>query len=437
MKDILTEVPDDALVETIIHEYKDRKTSAADLKKIISKFVPDNQEKKEILLTKVNEALKNVNASEQEIKFLTTEENWQSLALSQKIDEFLTLSPERYSNISQQFGLKQFIEMAITSDNLKSSSVIEKFFIFFTDKDSAVRKVAGKDIFELVDVVFSGRKAEFFEVLFSGLISAFRTESEKEILDIVIAALEKLIFISLSAEDYKLFKNVFIEFNNLLVLEGLTKEKKEKIRELIKQLTSENILKRVIEKLLDFVDNNKDYSQISELLVVIGKPAVGYLIEEAMLEKNIGFVGYFAGYLRRKAVARILVQTEKEFVKDELKKKLMDNRWFIVRNTMDLIMHTEEPQLYPLFDLVKKHNDVRIRRKLTFILGRLNCKDSLNLCYELSADPDENVSLSALRIIGQLGDKASIEALSKIKLKGLPEEAKVAAIEDIKKRIGS
>jgi len=437
MRDILSEVPDDVIVDMIVKEHKDHKTSGPELKKIISKFVPEGSERKDELLNKIRDSLKvNEEATEEEIKFLTTEEKWKSLGIEDKIAEFLKMTGERYVNISQQFGFKSFIEVVLSGEDAKSNLVIKRFFDFLADKDPAVKKAAIKDILELVDAVFADRKPGLFETLFSEFIAAFKNENEKEIIDTISAGLEKFIFVALSGDNFILFKKVFTEIKKIsAVSQDLPKDKLDIINNLLQEFLSENVLKRIVEKFLEFIDNNKDYAEIAGVLTAIGDPVIPYLVEEAMLENNIGFVGYFAGYLRRKTVAGILVGMSKEAVITELKKKLYDNRWFVARNAMDLIMHTNNQEFFVLLDLVGKHSDARIRRKLIFILGRINYKGTLNICYELCRDEDENVCIGALRIIGEKGNNDSIGILEKLNLKGPAVQARASAIEEIKNRM--
>ncbi len=435
IKALAGEFPEDVVLDLIKKEYKEGNNSPEQFKEIVSKFLPEDKEQKKALLDKIINTLKENGAKEEELKFLTQEESWPNLSFSEKIIDFLNMNADRYVYISKQYGFASVMEFALSSDTEQVKKILERLVYFIESDTPEAVNIAKQDLLALIDLVFTFKKGEFLELLLNTFLSELHKEHNKETISIFINNIEKLTYVVFSMSAFDLFTKVINELRKLINETDTLADIKANINLVLSHICSEEIIQRLIERLFNYVDNNEDYAQIAHVFVAIGKSAANKLIDEAMFEKNINIVGYFGGYLRRKAVGNILNMMDKNEVMEFIKDRLQNEKWFIVRNTIDLIMHIDNPEYISLLDIVKDNNDSRVRRKLLFVLGRFKSKQALDICYSLANDRDDAIAMGAIKLIASIGEKDSVEFLNNLSVKHSLRDEKNKAIEELKQRL--
>ncbi|MDP8260662.1 MAG: diguanylate cyclase [Candidatus Gygaella obscura] len=435
IKALAGEFPEDVVLDLIKKEYKDGDNSPEQFKEIVLKFLPEDNDQKKTLMDKISKLLKEEGASEEELKFLTQEEFWPKLGFSEKIIDFMNMASDRYVYISNKYGFNPVMEFALSSETGEVKKILERLVYFIESDSLEAKKIAKQDLLSLIDLVFTYKKSEFLELLINTFIAELRKEHNEETTSIFINHIEKLTYVVFSMAAFDLFSKVINELKKLVAEDNTSEDMKANLSLVLSHICSDEIVQRLIERLFNYVDSNEDYSQIIQIFVAIGKQAANRLIDEAMFEKNINVVGYFGGYLRRKAVGNILNMMDKNDVMEFIKNRLQNEKWFIVRNTIDLIMHIDNPEYILLLGIVKDNNDSRVRRKLLFVLGRFKSKQALDICYSLANDRDDAIAMGSIKLIASIGDKDSLDFLNNLSVKHSLRDEKNKAIEELKERL--
>jgi HEAT repeat protein len=230
------------------------------------------------------------------------------------------------------------------------------------------------------------------------------------------------------------------------VLERLEKERSRfsdgvelsSIQAVYERIFEGKYIKIIIEELLNRIDKNIFYSDIAEIIILIGEVMINPLIDEAMIEDK-HYLGYFGVYLRRRSIGEILGAIVKSYGRESisaiLEEKLKSEQWGVVKNAIDLIMYIQEPALCSLLSPLIRHPDADVRKKVALALSRFPKPENLRILDELLKDQDSEVRLNAINLLAKAGDKSDIALLKNLN-DPANKEAILAAVVALENRWG-
>ncbi|MBM3252593.1 MAG: HEAT repeat domain-containing protein, partial [Candidatus Omnitrophica bacterium] len=141
----------------------------------------------------------------------------------------------------------------------------------------------------------------------------------------------------------------------------------------------------------------------------------------------------------RRAIGEILGQiikrTGTETIEKELNEKFLDNRPYIIRNLIELLVFIHNQSLVILLARLLNNEDADVRSKVVFALGRIGGKDSFQLLARALEDEDKDICIKALKVLGKVGEKTTIDILKKYASRKDIAIEVAEAIKNIEKRI--
>ncbi|MFQ5742969.1 MAG: HEAT repeat domain-containing protein [Acidobacteriota bacterium] len=97
---------------------------------------------------------------------------------------------------------------------------------------------------------------------------------------------------------------------------------------------------------------------------------------------------------------------------DEIQKHLRDQRWFFVRNLVWIIGEIGDQGFVRHLGLIANHDDVRVRREAVRALAKLRGDRAVEQLQAVLQDPDFEVTMLAVRGLGQSGSRSAVGSLS-------------------------
>ncbi len=147
--------------------------------------------------------------------------------------------------------------------------------------------------------------------------------------------------------------------------------------------------------------SSKDAALIETIARLKGR-AAGRVADRLSTEDDVG---------ARKTLNNILVRMGKEII-PQLLEGLMDERWYVVRNTVRILGEIGES--HSVEDALRSplvHKDPRVRKETVRALSMIKGPETINLIKSVLDDSDGSVVELALVSLGLLGDEGSVQTL--------------------------
>ncbi len=147
--------------------------------------------------------------------------------------------------------------------------------------------------------------------------------------------------------------------------------------------------------------SSKDAALIETIARLKGR-AAGRVADRLATEDDVG---------ARKTLNNILVRMGKEII-PQLLEGLMDERWYVVRNTVRILGEIGES--HSVEDALRSplvHKDPRVRKETVRALSMIKGPETINLIKSVLDDSDGSVVELALVSLGLLGDEGSVQTL--------------------------
>lgn len=278
------------------------------------------------------------------------------------------------SSAPQEDDLKRAYEDASGAEDEAEATLVP-----ITDKDlkSLVREVERDQ---------TDKKEKFTEMLFDMLYHSESAEEAKDIVEILMSALE----FTLSHGD----------------LSGAVRIL-NKAREMAGTTITED-MKRHLASLSGFAGSQKLVKSVGDLF------DTGALENEAVFSEYVEFLDKNAiapfmtvlGELksinaRKMFINALIFLGNKDIV--ALAKGLRDDRWYVVRNIIYVLRMMADKRAVEYLTKAIKHNDVRVRKEVVKALGELGAQGVAQNIRECLDDPDSTVRAASIRALGALG----------------------------------
>jgi len=441
IKELIPEFPDNIVVDLLTDEFSKSKASATKMRGLIRRFLI-NPTQRNRLLPLLKERFTRAGLSKEDIPWVFGEKDWKDLSLEERVNEFSKMTARDFLSLQQEVDINTLV-LETFKQNRKDllKIILDKWKDFLRDKTLDIKLKIAKIFRGLVDLIPSS-KDELFVDLTDFLFDAFRSERDLDIYSQLISYLTNPTIALVDRKKFLDAKKIISKLNKEHSRENLPISQKKYIRQALDKITQPARLKEVVAELVKRVDNNAYLTDIIDFIIEIDSPdLIKMLINEAMIEdKVLSSLGYFAAFLRRRAIGEILGQiikkTGREVIEKELIEKLSDNRLFIIRNTIELFLFIRDQVLAKALGRLLNHKDVNVRSRVVFALGRIGGVDSLQLLAKALSDRDKVIRIKVVKLLGKIGEKSAIEILSKHKTdKDIALEVN-EAIKNIEKRMG-
>ena len=113
------------------------------------------------------------------------------------------------------------------------------------------------------------------------------------------------------------------------------------------------------------------------------------------LVSSLGELKYFKA---RKAICRVLVELGRDQV-DLVARGLDDERWFVVRNIVQVLGEIESPKILNYLKKTIRHSDYRVRKETLNAAAQITSNESVDFMILALSDPDEKIQLSSLQYL--------------------------------------
>jgi len=436
IKEISPFLSDEVITDIFVEELGQKKASGPRLKNLLMRFISDDSKRKHLLPILKNK-LESLGLSHEDSAWIFGDKKWQDFKPEERLSKFLQMSAQDYLSFEDEVDVRSlYLDIVNQGHQEPLSKFLAKWQEFFRQQDVGLRKLLALNFANILEAT-TNLKQEFLNAIIDFILSQIQKETQPEIYAIFVEQLAIPIDCLLVTKHFLGIKSV---------LERLEKERSRfsdgvelsSIQAVYERIFEGKYAKIIIEELLNRIDKNIFYSDIAEIIILIGEVMVNPLIDEAMIEdKQLSYLGYFGVYLRRRAIGEVLAAITKnigyEIIADNLRERLNSNQWLVVKNAVDLVMYIQEPKLCGLLSELIRHPDIEVRKKVTLVLAKLPNPGNLQSLHRFLQDSDADIRLNVINLLGKIGDRNSLDLLKNLNDPGY-EEAIQAAINALEKK---
>ncbi len=240
--------------------------------------------------------------------------------------------------------------------------------------------------------------------IFGALVTIVTLEDRPVEFASMMAMLEDNLGLLIERHDFEVAADAAEAFLLAERREGLTGEQRQRLRRAVNQLAQPERMKIVAGAMRLYRPDTPEREACVRLLTVLGENTVTPLLEVLAEEKDMA---------NRKTLVDMISSMADRFI-PELGERVMDGRWFFVRNVVSILGATRDPRTLPYLERTLRHSDARVRRET--IRAIAGVKDALAgemLTSALSDDDGGNVQLAA-RYLGVLRLRGAVPALQDV-----------------------
>ncbi len=149
------------------------------------------------------------------------------------------------------------------------------------------------------------------------------------------------------------------------------------------------------------VSKTEDVDSLFSFLTMLNQNAVAPLAT---------MVGMLDQMKTRRLFCDVLALLAKDNI-EPLLKKLEDNNWFIVRNTVYILGKIANTKAIPYLKKIKEHEEPRIRKEIVHTLSEIKSNEAKELLISFLKDSNSSVRIMALKSLCTLGYKKALSHL--------------------------
>lgn len=440
IKELIPEFPDDVVLDLLTDEFTQAKASPTKERTLLQKFLINPNQRKR-LLPLLKEKFARLGVPKEDIPWILGEKNWNELNLDERVDKFSKMTAKDFLGLEKEIDMASLIQDAFKQnreDLLKI--VLEKWKEFLREKASEVKPKIN-EIFRGIVNLIPTSKDELFVNLIDFLFDEFRSEKDSDLYSQLVNHLTDPTISLIDNKNFFGAKKIINKLNKENSREKLPDKQKICIQDAIAKIIEPARLKDFITELIRRIDEAAYYDDVLEFIMLVENPAIiNMLIDEAMIEdKVLSSLGYFAAFMRRRTIGSILAKLMKdksrELIEKDLLKRLSDNRPYIVRNAIELLVFINDPSLVKSMERLLSHEDANIRSKVIFALGKVGGKESMRILIEALKDREKDIILKALKVLGKIGDSSTLETLKRYTSDSIIRSEVMETIKEIERRL--
>jgi len=440
IKELIPEFPDDVVLDLLTDEFSKAKASSTKMRTLIQRFLISPNQKKR-LLSLLKDKFSREGMPKDDLAWALGEKNWQDLALEERIDKFSKMSAKDFIGIEKEIDFYSLIQETFKQNRQDLLKIIlDKWRDFLRDSTPDVKPRISSIFSGMIDLI-PAAKDEILINLVDFLFDEFRNEKDLDVYSQLVNHLANPTVVLIDNKSFFAAKKIISKLNKENSLPHLPDKQKRCIQAAIDKITEPARLKNVVAELIKKVDENAYYDDILDFIAETENPQIAkFLIDEAMIEdKVLSSLGYFAAFLRRRAIGSILSKLMKTKVKEaiyiELLNKISDARLYIVRNIIELFVFINDPLLVKSLERLLSHEDATIRSRVVFALGKIGGEESMKLVAQALRDRDNSVRIKAVKILSKIGESSILGVLRGYSSDTIIGRDVVDAIKEIENRI--
>lgn len=173
-------------------------------------------------------------------------------------------------------------------------------------------------------------------------------------------------------------------------------KRREEARE---DLSREPVLEHMIRALSE--GTQAEFKKALEMIRLIGARGVDRVVETLGQERQMS---------KRIRLFRSLTELG-EVALEPLRKTLLDQRWYLVRNAVKVLSDLKDTRSVPSFLGLLSHPEPRVRKEVVQALGRIGTPKAQEGVLKAIDDPDEGVRVRAVEVLQTLGGPKARERL--------------------------
>ncbi|MFC1704135.1 diguanylate cyclase [Candidatus Omnitrophota bacterium] len=440
IKELIPEFPDEVIVDLLVNEFQKTDSSIVNMRRLTQKFLIDPVQKERLIPLIKNKLLRQ-GVQKTDLPWIFSEKKWNDFSLEERIAKFMHLSVKDYLDLENEININSLILELISESRMESLKKIlgkwKEFLRAHASADEHQRLI--KSFSRIIDLIPSAR-ADFIGNLSDFLFEEFRHEKDIDIYSHIVDYLSKSCEKLIENKNFVASVNIVKKLKKESLYEKLSDAHKRLIVDSLGNILQTKKIKIIIDELVKRIDNNIYYNDIAEFIVATEEPEIiKLLIEQAMIDERIlSSLGYFGAFLRKRTVGEILLKyiekQGKDVVMKKLQEKIKDSRVFVVKDTIEIITHLKDPSMASYLEPLLKHQDDGVRKKMTFALGKMDSLESGKVLTKALLDKDNDVLVSAIRALGNVGDSSIVELLKPYESRKDTAAAASEAIKNIERR---
>ncbi len=438
IKELAAEFPDDVVVDLISSELKEN-VSSSKMRNLVQKFLSTDEQRQRITPV-LKDNMSKLGISKEDVAWIVGELSWKDLNLEERVRRFLAMAASEYLNSEHELDTSLLINEILNNNRQDLfNAVLDKWKEFLKEESLDLRRGIVESFMRIIDSIPISRP-ELLVILFDIVFSQLESEAQPDIYTTLIKEIVEPLGHLIDSGNFAHAK---------IILEKLNKEKLrikdfsqggKCIQEVMEKIFTADRLKLIAAEFTKRIDSASYYDDIKDFMLNIGEAIVKPLMDEAMIEdKVLSYLGYFGAYLRRRGIGETLKALISRYgpnvVIDELQEKLIDKKWYIVKNAIELFVYLHDPEIVKLLEKPLKHPDVNIRKKVIFALNKIPVQLSSGFLIEALKDPDMSIRSSTIAALAKIGDESVLAALRNSHQPDLQVELN-RAIESVEKSLG-
>jgi hypothetical protein len=262
------------------------------------------------------------------------------------------------------------------------------------------------------------------------LLAVAMIETRDEAFAAIVTMLEDSVGYLIEAQEADVAADVAEAMSAASKDESLPESHRERMRSVLQHVARPSSLAAVTSVLRRYKNDSPEYIACRRLLTVLGEAAFDPLLEVLADENDMA---------ARKALIEMISASAASYL-PELGARLVDKRWYFVRNIVQILASTRSADVLPYLQRTVRHADARVRRETIRGLSLIRTATSDAMLAAALEDEDaQNVEMAA-KTLGSLRCPTAVGALEEV-ARGAghgnrEQTARIAAIESLG-RIGA
>lgn len=339
VKDALSELSDEIIIELIVSDYVDKKSSIVEIKKLIERLVRDFSKRKKIFPA-IEKRLLQKGVPKEACSKILYEEFWSDMSVDEKLKKIALEAPSYCVEIGIADEIEKLVgDLLFEKKTSAIPAITEKILANFQSADTAFKARALRESGRIFILLFESKDYPHKEKLLNEIIDEFGRTKEKGAREVFLKTLTALIKSCLNNKWYP-------PLPSLVNAAGYEAMKHEVFRE----VTLESLLKDIL------FSEKVDRSVLTNLSKEIGEDAKRALsnILMSILPDD------FDSYKKRYAIANALKELGRD-AETFLINNLSSEKADIVKNSLEALSEIGTEKSIPPIEALFDHKNAKIR----------------------------------------------------------------------------
>lgn len=275
----------------------------------------------------------------------------------------------------------------------------QEFFKKLSDQDQSYRLMAINRSMEIVPDFLSIGRYDMIELLIDKLAERLKAESEEDIYQTVLSALEHLFEEMIQREKHAVASRISKDLSELLLYLAEKPVAKDLVRILAK-VADDTAVRGLVAALM----KDPILEPAAQALANLKEKSLPILMEtvKESEDSNMRFKNMYVLNKIGHGVEPMAI------------KALGEDRWFVRRNMAILLALMGTEASIPRLGETLNDKDVRVRTEVLKAIYKISGKDSEPWLIRALADKEDEVKKLAIEHLSKVGDEASVDALTEL-----------------------